>query len=417
MAERAAELVAANQNLQHEITERRKVEVALLAVQGQLEQRVADRTRELTTFLDLTMLVAEARSLPDILATALDRIIEASQCQAVCLHLPGQEDQSCLELVAQRGLSAEQQQQLQCLPLEGPLADWLARHHEPVLDLNLAATPLPASLRLEGFHGYLGAQLRLREQLQGVLSYFRQTGPHFSLEEISLLAALAEQLGIVIENQRLRGHIEEIAVVAERQRLARELHDSITQSLYSLNLFAHAGREAAEDGDADRLDDSLARVEGITLSVLKEMRLLLHQLQPLDLTEQSLAEALRVRFDSVERRLGIEVDYRVEGQQELPDQAAEALYRAALETLNNSLKHAEASRVTVRLEMAAPTVTLKIIDNGRGFDPEQVSGGMGLRNIQERLEQVDGCVKISSAPGSGAAVELAVTVADGPGNG
>jgi signal transduction histidine kinase len=147
------------------------------------------------------------------------------------------------------------------------------------------------------------------------------------------------------------------------------------------------------------------------------MRLLLHQLQPLDLTEQGLAEALQFRFDTVERRLGIEVDFRVEGQQELPDQVAEALYRAALETLNNSLKHAEASRVTVHLEMVAPTVTLKIIDDGRGFDPERVSRGMGLRNIQERLEQFDGCLKISTAPGAGTTVELAVTVADAPGNG
>ena len=96
---------------------------------------------------------------------------------------------------------------------------------------------------------------------------------------------------------------------------------------------------------------------------------------------------------------------------------SEALYRAALETLNNSLKHAEASRVTVHLEMAAPTVTLKIIDNGRGFDPDRVSRGMGLQNIQERLEQLDGCLKISSAPGAGTTVELAVTAADGPGNG
>jgi signal transduction histidine kinase len=403
VADRTAELEQANRQLS-----------ALLDV---LEERVAKRTRELTIFLDLTLLVRETQSLPDILGTALGRILEAGHCQAVCLHLLGQEDESCLELVAQRGLSNAQQQQLERLPLEGPLADWLAWHFEPVLDWSPAATPRSAALRLEDLPVSLVVPLQRQGRLQGALSYFRQSDLNFSLEDISLLSALADQLGIVVENHRLRGHIEEIAVVAERQRLARDLHDSITQSLYSLNLFAHAGREAAEDGDAERLDDSLARVEEITLAVLKEMRLLLHQLRPLDLTEQNLAEALQIRFDSVERRLGIEVDFRVEGQQELPDQVAEALYRAALETLNNSLKHAEASRVTVYLEMVTPTVTLKIIDDGRGFDPERVSRGMGLRNIQERLEQLAGGVKISSAPGAGTTVELAVTVADEPGNG
>ncbi len=434
VAERAAELVEANQTLQREIGERRKAEAALLVVQGQLEQRVAertaeleqanqqlsalldtleqrvaDRTRELTTFLDLTMLVSENRSLPDILDVALDRILEASQCQAVCLQLLA-EDQTCLELTAQRGLSAVQRQQLGCLPLNGALTGWLAQRHEPVLDLALPGGRLPAALRLDGFPAYVGAQLRARERVQGLLSYYRTAERPFSLEEISLLGALAEQLGIAIENQRLRGRIEAVAVVAERQRLARDLHDSINQSLYSLNLFAHAGQEAAADGDTSRLAASLARVEAISLDVLREMRLLLFQLQPAILAEKGLAGALELRLDSVERRLGIKVDYQVEGELELPDGVAEALYQAALEALNNALKHAHASQVSVHLELAAPTLRLEILDNGQGFDPAQTGGGMGLKNIRDRLEQVGGGLEVSSAPGSGTRMVLAVDV-------
>ncbi len=434
VAERTAELVEANQYLQHEIGERRKAEAALLVVQGQLaqrvmertaeleqanqqlsalldtlEQRVADRTRELTTFLDLTMLVSENRALPDILALALDRILEASQCQAVCLHLLT-EDQTCLDLSAQRGLSAAQQQQLGCLPLETELSGWLADPDAPALDLALPGGRLPSVLRLDGFRSYLGTQLQAREKVQGILSYYRTADRSFSLDEISLLAALAEQLGIVIENHRLRGRIEEVAVVAERQRLARDLHDSINQSLYSLNLFAHAGQEAAADGDTERLAASLARVEAISLDVLREMRLLLFQLQPAVLAEKGLAGALRQRLESVELRLGIEVDYLVEGLLELPDRVAAALYQAALEALNNALKHAHASQISVHLHLALPTLRLEIVDNGQGFDPAQTGGGMGLKNIRHRMEQMGGGLEVSSAPGSGTRMVLAVDV-------
>lgn len=432
LAERAAELVEANQDMQQEMVKHRKAEAALREVQGQLEQRVADRTaeleqankqmavlldaleqrvadrtRELTTFLDLTMLVSEAQTLTDILEAAIDRVLEVGQCQAVCLHLPN-EDQSGLELAVQRGLSREQQQHLHRLSLASPLGDWLDQPHEPVLNFIPATTPLSAVLHLDGFHSYLGAQLRVKGQGRGLLSYYRQTGSNFSLDEISLLAALAEQLGIVIENHRLRGHIEDLAVVHERQRLARELHDSITQSLYSLNLFAHAGREAAEDGDTGRLDDSLARVENITLSALKEMRLLLYQLQPEILAEKGLAEALQIRFDSVERRLGIRVEYQMKGQMALPEQVAEALYRAALEALNNALKHAAANQMAVCLRLTPQTVRLEIADNGQGFDPAQVKGGMGLKNMRQRLEEIGGRLELSSEPEVGTRVILTI---------
>jgi signal transduction histidine kinase len=140
------------------------------------------------------------------------------------------------------------------------------------------------------------------------------------------------------------------------------------------------------------------------------MRLLLHQLQPDVLAEKGLAEALQLRFDSVERRLGIEVDYQVTGQVDLPPNIAEALYWAAMETLNNSLKHAGASHVRIRLTMNEPVIELEITDNGRGFELEQVNRGMGLENIRQRLEQLNGCLSVSSAVGTGTSVEFAVSL-------
>ena len=126
--------------------------------------------------------------------------------------------------------------------------------------------------------------------------------------------------------------------------------------------------------------------------------------------EKGLVEALRLRFDSVERRLGIEVDYEVTGQVDLPPNIAEALYWAATEALNNSLKHAGASHLTIRLTMHEPAIELVITDNGCGFEPVQVNRGMGLQNIRQRLEQLNDCLLLSSAVGAGTTVEFAVSL-------
>ena len=397
-------------NAFQDITDRKKLEVALQNHRDQLEAAVIERTRQLNAFLDLIMLVSEAGTLPAIIEIALNRIMEFCQCQAVALHL-FDNDQTTLTLSTQRGLTTAQQEQLETITLESPLSDWFLQHREPLL----AAAPdnaahLPPSLWLESFQVYMGAHLRTGQSVLGMLSYYCRSEQTFSLDKISLLSALAEQLAFIVENYRLRGRIEEIAVVAERQRLARDLHDSITQSLYSINLFTQAARESSEDNDPERLAGSLSRIEAIALTALKEMRLLLYQLQPDVLTEKGLAVALQQRFDSVERRLGIEVDYKVEGRLELPGEISEALYKAALEALNNSLKHAGPSHLTVRLTMHQPVIQLEITDNGRGFEPGRVKRGMGLRNIEQRLEQLNGCLLLSSAVGAGTKVEFAVRV-------
>ncbi len=397
-----------------DITNRKKLEMELRQHRDQLEELVAERTDQLSAFLDLTMLASEARTLSQVVDVAVDRIMESSHCQALVLHLLD-DDYTTLNLLTQRGLTLAQLEQLQTMPLEAPLSDWLLQRQEPLLALESdKAAFLPVLLQIDNLWAYIGVQLRAGERILGMFSYYRLTPKPFSVDEVSLLVALAEQLGIVIENHRLRDQIQENAVVGERHRLARDLHDSITQSLYSINLFAHAVRQAAEMGDTEQLANNLNRVEAISQTALKEMRLLLYQLRPPLLTEKSLTEVLQLRFDSVERRLGIEVDYQVAGSFDLPTNIAEEVYWIAIETLNNSLKHAEASRVTMQLVMAAPTVALTIADNGRGFDPDRVKVGMGLQNIQERLEQLDGCLTIKSAPGAGTTIAITVNVADVP---
>jgi signal transduction histidine kinase len=213
-----------------------------------------------------------------------------------------------------------------------------------------------------------------------------------------------------VENARLYRQAEQLAVVKERERLARELHDSVTQSLYSLTLLSEAGRRLAITGDLDRVEKHLDRLGDISQQALKEMRLLVYELRPLVLRREGLVGALQQRLDAVEKRAGIEARLLTEGEMELATPVEEALYRIAQEALNNALKHAAATSVTVHISTEDDRVTLEIVDNGKGFNPQDSGnmGGLGLVSMRERAEKLDGTVTVISAPEKGTSVQVCV---------
>jgi PAS domain S-box-containing protein len=193
------------------------------------------------------------------------------------------------------------------------------------------------------------------------------------------------------------------AALEERQRLARELHDSVTQSLYSLTLLAEASRRIAQNGDVNRVVDNIARLGDTAQQALKEMRLLVYELRPLALEQAGLAEALQHRLDAVEKRAGVDAQLRVKLNAELPPNIENGLYRIAQEALNNSLKHAEATTISVSLKTQEEHVELEIIDNGKGFDVDAIQdhGGLGMISMRERVEAMHGEYSVTSKPGEG----------------
>ena len=167
--------------------------------------------------------------------------------------------------------------------------------------------------------------------------YFRRPRL-FSEEEIRLAASVADQAALAVENARLRSRAEQAATFAERSRLARELHDSVTQSLYSVTLYAAAAARLLAGGDTATAAGHLQELRGTAQEALREMRLLIFQLSPPVLDQKDLAAALQTRLDAVEARGGMPVDYRVEGADHLPAAARQELYSIAQEALNNALK-------------------------------------------------------------------------------
>jgi signal transduction histidine kinase len=224
------------------------------------------------------------------------------------------------------------------------------------------------------------------------------------------------QAELLETQEALRQSELEKAITAERSRLARELHDSVTQSLHSATLMAEAGQRLAGAGDIERARRYLIRLGEISQQALKEMRLLVYELRPLALRGVGLVGALQQRLDAVERRSGIEVQLSIEDDLELPRNIEEELFRIAMEALNNALKHANPTKVTVTLRKEEkPDITcieLTILDDGIGFDPDgqESEGGLGLVSMQERIQKLGGELTILSEPGKGTEVRACVNL-------
>lgn len=383
---------------------RRETSLALL------EKRVAARTKDLTALFDFTMLTSKAETVTDMLEPALRHIADTTHCQAICVHLFSEDE--TLNLAAQLGLPDSALSSLSEVTVSPAVTSLLKFTEKQALLAEQPNVPsiLPDAFNLSRFHTYLGSQLRVRGRPIGFLSAYRVEKRPFTMNEISLLVVLAEQLGVLVENHHLQQQAEQMAVVGERQRLARELHDSITQSLYSQTLFARAARYALEDDDDAKVQDSLQQLELGAMSTLKEMRLLLFQMKPLALADLSLQAAIEQRFDDVERRLNIQAVCHIPAQPEFSDEVISELYRVIMEALNNSLKHAAANEVQVALQIETDTAVLTITDDGLGFDVNQIKSGMGLKYMSERVSKIQGQINIASSPEDGTKVIIEVPV-------
>ena len=234
------------------------------------------------------------------------------------------------------------------------------------------------------------------ERIEAVMAELRHQAEQLAITNTDLESQIQE-------NEMLRQQAAEKAILEERNRLARDLHDSVTQSLYSLTLFAEATQRLVNSGDIERANGYLAQVGETAQQALKEMRLLVYELRPVALEEVGLIGALQQRLDAVEGRAGVETQLLVNDIIELPPTVEEALYRIAQEALNNTLKHANASAVTVQILSQSDHVRLSIEDNGCGFDLPSASssGGMGLRSIRERCEGLGASLEMISNEGSG----------------
>jgi signal transduction histidine kinase len=257
------------------------------------------------------------------------------------------------------------------------------------------------------FDSFLSIPLIIRGEMYGAITIYYQESHEFSEEEKQLGLSFAGQAALAIENARLRIQAETSAVIAERSRLARDLHDSVTQSLYSLTLLSEAGQRVGKMGEMEKALTYLSRIGEISQQALREMRLLVYQLRAPELTD-GLTGAIQQRLDTVERRAGIEAHLHIDPNVEIPVDFEQDLFRITQEALNNVLKHASAREVLVNILSLDGKTALEVIDDGVGFDPDQLQdqGGIGLASMYERAKNLGGLLIIKSKPGKGTRISV-----------
>ena len=401
VAERTEELQTTITRLESEIAERTRVETALRRIEESLAQRVADQSQQLSALYEVILLAGQTLTAPRLHAQLLAKVMDAIGGDAGCLH-ELDASKTNLRVAAQRALAPESVAQIETLPA----ARWLA---DPFPRAVNALAPTEDLAMLRDVRAYLSAPINLQGKSVGLISVFLNRPRLFSVEDIALFSAMGDQIGIILENARLRERAEQSAVQQERRRLARDLHDAVTQSLHSLVLSAETANNRLHLGKLDRLQTSLDQLADGARQALKEMRLLLFELRLASLDQINLLEALQTRLDTVERRAGVQVELNLDDVTPLPKTWETELYCVAMEALNNSLRHARATHLSVRLTKIARGIELEIRDNGKGFDERARNrGGLGLKTMTERAERLGGVLAIEAAPNAGTRVYLRI---------
>lgn len=381
-----------------------------------------------------------AEGLRDILAVLnsnrpLTEILNFIICEAVrimgtdsgSLYQLNKED-AVLELRASCGLPKELSE-LETVPLRiGAIGEAVLKRKPVAIEnipelYNRLATSdeVPRQFKwiLDNCNGLLAVPLLCKDEAYGsIVLYFKKSDKSpelqrdFTDEQISLAATFADQAALAIDNARLRTQAEQMAVAAERNRLARDLHDSVTQTLFSSSLIAEVLPKIWEKNQTEGFK-RLEEIRQLTRGALAEMRTLLLELRPATLVEATVEELFRHLTEAATGRARIPISVSLDNCDNIPVDLKIAFYRITQEALNNISKHSGASKASVSLITSCDKLSgntryeLSISDDGRGFDPDQVTGDhLGLDIMRERSEAVGAEFLIESTPGKGSKVTV-----------
>jgi signal transduction histidine kinase len=258
----------------------------------------------------------------------------------------------------------------------------------------------------ERYNAVLAVPVRGRSHTYGAITLYYPQAQQFTDEVIGLAVAFAGQVALVIENARLRDRVAETAAIEERSRLARDLHDAVTQTLFSASLIADTLPDLWRIDEADA-KQQLDRLGRLTRGALAEMRTLLVELRPARLAEADMSTLLQQLIDAAQGQSKLEASLSVHGNCTVEPDVKIALYRIAQEALNNVVKHAAARHVFVSLRCDVDQITLQVLDDGCGFDLDAIEAGhFGIQIMRERAGAIGAVMMMDTQPGEGTEIRV-----------
>ncbi|GGJ57859.1 GAF domain-containing sensor histidine kinase [Deinococcus roseus] len=380
-------------------SEQRTLVEALSGEVGTAIEAAQQRTRDLMTLYQVDESIRAERNMNRLLESVLTRMMERSAAEAGFAYLMDQD--GVLRLVWARDFAGRTHQ--------GGAVSTFAREVAEAR-IPLMTTDAPAQTMLPEASHAIGVPMLEGEHLEGVLVLAYQHNAPLEGPGVQLLALMGNQATLAVRNARAYLYSEELAINEERNRIAREIHDGIAQSLAFTAIKLDLAERLLEK-DLEKARSEIVLSKQTLREQIKEVRRSIFALRPIDLERFGLTETVKKYVTDFGEQHNILTDLNVQGEVQLSPSDEAVIFRILQESLNNVAKHSQARRVWVSL-LAGATVTLMVGDDGKGFDPAQVgervttAGGLGLKQMGERIEARGGTHHIESQLGEGTTVTV-----------
>ena len=367
-------------------------------------------TPTLKAVSDAVLAVAARLSVEEVLQRLVESARELARARYAALGIPDGEGGFSQFLTA--GMSEELVASLGPLPRQHGVLGAMLEEVEPYRTPDLHDDP-----RFRGWwpaghpdmRSFLGVPIVAREAVIGAFYLTDKLGaPDFTDDDEDVIELLAAHAAIAITNARLYEQSRELSILSERNRLALDLHDAVSQRLFGLVLAAESA-ETLLDRDAGAAREQVAKLKALAQEAREELRSLVFELRPPDLERDGLCGALRKHVEIVQRSQPIEIRLELDAGLDREPARDQELLRVAQEAINNSLRHARAEHLAVRLQREDGRLVLEVQDDGVGFDPAARAlraTHLGLTSMEERARRVGGRLEIDSAPGAGTRVRV-----------
>jgi signal transduction histidine kinase len=381
-----------------------KEQVALLETQRQQLER---RVREVSGLVRSSALITSTLDLDEVLSLILEQLAEVVQYDraSILMLIDGQ-----LKIIAGKGFDhPDEVVGVTFDPRDNALTRRLIADGKPIVLLDVRNEPGFVTNPGDLTQSWIGVPLMVRNRVIGALALDKNQAAFYDDDDGQTVMAFANQAAVAIENAQLYDRSREQDILEERNRLARELHDSLSQSLFSMVLNAEAAN-LFFDVDKEKARAQINLLYETANAALKDMRSLIFELRPANLEQEGLATVLSKHAKLVGERHGIKIRVEVKGQRRLPLQIEKALFRVAQEALNNVVKHARANEAIITLSTHDNWIEMSVQDNGVGIEPGVFKPNtLGLTSMRERVEQLGGSFEIVPSPnGAGTLVRVRV---------